>query len=198
MATIGVGDVVGKWTVYGPPFRNKGSTWVPCRCECGTERAVRSDSLYVGKKEGRGSNGSSQCRRCSQLNKKTIRPKGETGANLLWAKYKIGAAARGLVFTLTLNDMMALTSQNCHYCDQAPDQECVSPKTSEAALAHSRWVYNGVDRKDSSVGYVLENCLPCCKTCNYAKKQQTYDEFLAWILRTAKHVSERLAPTRSL
>jgi len=32
---------------------------------------------------------------------------------------------------------------------------------------------NGIDRLDSNVCYTTENCLPCCKDCNYMKG--TYD-----------------------
>ena len=37
----------------------------------------------------------------------------------------------------------------------------------------------GVDRKDSALGYVLDNCVPCCERHNRAKNDTfTYDEWL--------------------
>jgi hypothetical protein len=42
---------------------------------------------------------------------------------------------------------------------------------------------NGVDRKDNAVGYTLENSVPCCATCNFAKRQMTVAEFIAWVDR---------------
>jgi len=36
---------------------------------------------------------------------------------------------------------------------------------------------------DSSLGYVLGNVVPCCSTCNFAKRDMAYQEFLAWLDR---------------
>ena len=32
-------------------------------------------------------------------------------------------------------------------------------------------------RMDSKLDYTLDNCVPCCKTCNYLKKDLTFEEF---------------------
>jgi hypothetical protein len=42
---------------------------------------------------------------------------------------------------------------------------------------------NGIDRIDSSVGYVVENCVSCCRACNGAKSNQTTDDFYLWVKR---------------
>lgn len=39
------------------------------------------------------------------------------------------------------------------------------------------FVYNGIDRVDNSVGYVLSNCVPCCSTCNRMKGTMSSEEF---------------------
>jgi hypothetical protein len=36
---------------------------------------------------------------------------------------------------------------------------------------------NGVDRIDSSIGYLPENVVPCCGLCNWMKGDQTQAEF---------------------
>lgn len=46
---------------------------------------------------------------------------------------------------------------------------------------------NGVDRIDSSNGYVKGNCIPCCTTCNYAKNTMTIEQFKIWIKRVYEH-----------
>jgi hypothetical protein len=33
--------------------------------------------------------------------------------------------------------------------------------------------YNGIDRVDNEKGYLVENCVPCCFTCNSLKKSVT-------------------------
>ncbi len=37
---------------------------------------------------------------------------------------------------------------------------------------------NGVDRVDSSRGYVKDNVVSCCKHCNLAKRDRTAEDFI--------------------
>jgi len=37
--------------------------------------------------------------------------------------------------------------------------------------------YNGIDRIDNTKDYTLDNCVPCCKNCNYAKRTLTQHDF---------------------
>lgn len=39
----------------------------------------------------------------------------------------------------------------------------------------------GIDRVDNSKGYIRENCVACCKLCNYIKRTMTVQDFLAHI-----------------
>lgn len=43
------------------------------------------------------------------------------------------------------------------------------------------WKHNGIDRVDSSKGYTLDNCVPCCSKCNYAKHEMSVEEFKEYI-----------------
>lgn len=36
---------------------------------------------------------------------------------------------------------------------------------------------NGIDRVDSNKGYHIDNCVPCCTSCNYAKHKLSQKEF---------------------
>jgi hypothetical protein len=38
--------------------------------------------------------------------------------------------------------------------------------------------YSGIDRIDSNLGYSRDNCVPCCKRCNLAKRKMSYGDFL--------------------
>jgi len=44
-------------------------------------------------------------------------------------------------------------------------------------------LYSGVDRVDNNQGYVLRNCVPCCKWCNLAKNNTDVHSFLHAIKR---------------
>jgi hypothetical protein len=73
------------------------------------------------------------------------------GAKL--ARLRLAAKQRGLVVDLTLQDYERLIETACcHYCDAA------LPATG-----------HGIDRKDSSLGYTLENVVLACDACNRIK-----------------------------
>lgn len=50
-----------------------------------------------------------------------------------------------------------------------------------------QFVYNGLDRLDTSQGYAPGNVVPCCGDCNWAKRARTRPEFLAWVVRVYWH-----------
>lgn len=48
---------------------------------------------------------------------------------------------------------------------------------------------NGIDRVDNSKGYQKENCVPCCKHCNYIKGDLSISDYTEWRDRFVKHNS---------
>lgn len=133
------------------------------RCHCGNEKVA---NLYDIK---RGSTTSCGCRRVTEAIEK------EAGLRKLYHIYKQAALKRNYSFELTLEEFKTLSSQNCTYCGLPPQR--VTKSWSE----HSTYVYNGVDRKDNKLGYTSNNSVPCCTTCNRAKSNMPYDEFIAWL-----------------
>lgn len=71
-----------------------------------------------------------------------------------------------------------LTHSKCKYCGEE-HSNCVKDKKHNDIY----YAYNGIDRVDSSVGYTLENCVPCCKTCNCAKLCMSEQDFYSWVKR---------------
>jgi hypothetical protein len=65
--------------------------------------------------------------------------------------------------SISENEFNKLSSKNCYYCGVEG--------------------LNGIDRLDSSIGYTKENCVPCCKHCNYAKGNLSMDHFKEWARR---------------
>ena len=60
------------------------------------------------------------------------------------------ALSRNLPFALTMDQHQQLIAgKKCHYC------EGPLPTT-----------VGGLDRKNSELGYSIENCVPCCRSCN--------------------------------
>lgn len=79
-------------------------------------------------------------------------------------------------FTLTLEECFTLFTADCHYCN-APPSNILNKKT------YHSLPYSGIDRLNAWLGYVTDNCVACCVTCNYAKQSMGEMEFLAWVKR---------------
>jgi len=94
-------------------------------------------------------------------------------------QYKANAKRRGILFTLTDSEMRTLTSQICVYCGVEPRQVMCDKD------ANGPYIYNGVDRIDSSIGYILSNCTTACKFCNKAKTNMSVIDWLEWLNRIA-------------
>lgn len=65
----------------------------------------------------------------------------------------IKAIERKIYFEIDLNYGAELCEQSCYYCGIEVNDQTI----------------NGIDRIINSVGYIRENCVPCCTECNYIK-----------------------------
>lgn len=70
---------------------------------------------------------------------------------------------------LKIKEFEEITSKSCHYCNGFSLER--NPKSRG----------NGIDRKDSEVGYEINNCVPCCATCNFVKNNMGYQDFIKYI-----------------
>jgi len=102
---------------------------------------------------------------------------GEGGLNKLYLDYQRNARSSEREFNLTKEQFKILTSNDCFYCGKPPS--CISSK-----FDWGRYLYNGIDRKDNNLGYVLENCVPCCADCNDSKHIHSVQEYQDYI----KHI----------
>lgn len=104
--------------------------------------------------------------------------------------YKFGAKTRNLDFNLTREEFKSLTDQCCYYCGSKPKPRI--RKRRGKVIEHETFNCNGVDRKDSNLGYFLKNCLPCCTTCNIAKNDLTFEEFEAWLKQIGEYRASKV------
>lgn len=78
-------------------------------------------------------------------------------------------------FDLSFDQFKELVTSKCHYCGS----------NGYVSKGHREWsanvLVNGLDRVDSSRGYLYNNVVPCCRVCNSAKSDMTYKEFIDWI-----------------
>ena len=169
------GQRFGRWVVLRRVklklrASKRGSKW-ECRCDCGTERAVSANAL---KHSGSTSCGCAQREYAAALAPRTRSVgKGKAAQRSMWSGYKKGALKRGYDFALTYEEFCELTEMACHYCGDAVGY------VYSARYASGQFQGNGVDRYNNSKGYTKENCVPCCKRCNFTKRELHGDEFIA-------------------
>jgi hypothetical protein len=76
--------------------------------------------------------------------------------------YINSARRRGIEFNLTYEECDQLFNNPCYYCGSKTE----------------RLYLNGIDRKDNTKNYTVDNCVSCCKSCNMAKGTMTVEEFI--------------------
>ncbi len=106
----------------------------------------------------------------------------------LFATYQRTAEDKGREFALTPEEFYALISSSCRYCGIAPSTRHPLVLTSGQPYPGEPLLYNGIDRVDNGQGYVLDNCVPSCETCNKAKRKMEVGEFLAWAEQAYQHM----------
>ena len=141
-------------------FVKNNSTYWKFKCDCGNYKILKSNKVLSK---------NSTTKSCGCLKKENT----NSAFKLILRTYKNGANRRNLSFELTEEQFKTITSKSCHYCGIIPS------KTSKTPI--SIYNYNGIDRKNNSIGYTIENSLPCCTLCNKAKRDLDYNIFINWI-----------------
>jgi hypothetical protein len=80
-------------------------------------------------------------------------------------KYYNGARTRKILFTITDTQFNNIINNDCYYCKSIPEK------------------FSGIDRLDNNEGYNIDNCIPCCSTCNILKHTLSYNDFIKQIER---------------
>ena len=84
--------------------------------------------------------------------------------------YIQSARSRNIGFELTKKKFEELVCMACYYCGSFNEKEVI-----------------GVDRLNSSRGYTNENCVPCCKICNFMKGTLSKNTFITQSHKIATH-----------
>lgn len=88
---------------------------------------------------------------------------------------------------MSFEEFLEMTSKNCYYCNEPPSNSYCLKRLGEA----QPFIYNGLDRIDSSKNHTKDNCVPSCKWCNFAKGQRTQNEFMVWIQKLSNYQIDR-------
>lgn len=146
-----------------------------CKCDCGNTIITSAKNLERGVTNNCGCKTKEKRGRASRLKY------GEAARNRVLSTYKHNAKNKNLDFTLTNEEMFELFKGKCHYCGEKPSKVYSNEKF------YGEFIYNGIDRLDSSKGYIKGNVVSCCSVCNYLKSDYTEEEFINIIRKIAKH-----------
>lgn len=172
----------GNLHVIGREFSNKRrrAVW-KCICGCGNECFYTTWEITSGHVLSCG------CR--YRKSKKMIEAKIATPKNKttgihaietqIYNQCRKNASSKNREFALSKDEVIAIINKPCYYCGEF--------YTRQNRRTGVKFDINGIDRVDSSKGYIKGNCVPCCRTCNLAKNTMTVLEFRRWIAKVYHH-----------
>lgn len=184
------GQIFFRLTVIEKGKPNNGRTTWLCQCVCGNIKIIKTEHLK-----------NNTTKSCGCLNKETSRLNGIkmgksnikyppyiTSARRVWKKrYNDG---------ISFEDFLIISQQNCYYCGNKPNNKQNAAKedikSSQFAKDNGEFIYNGLDRVDNSKKHIIDNVVPCCKWCNYAKRERTVTEFQEWIMNVFNKICKIL------
>lgn len=153
--------VIGKHTE-----KYKGQAMWVCRCDCGEVVNVPGSDLRRGYRV-----------KCKRECKEFGVAKGEASFNSAYSGYAKSARNRKITWDISKEQFREITSQDCFYCG------CTPSSYYNRDDLNGRYIYNGIDRINNTIGYVRDNCVPCCWNCNRAKQILSISDFKSWIFK---------------
>lgn len=186
--SVNVGDRSGM--IVAVAIKKSPASGKHCRviiqCDCGTESEMATQIFKKSKSCG--------CQRRNSSTWKQIGPKimpwrlpeGESSRRGFVYFARVSAKKRGLDFSISDEDVIAIASSSCVYCGSPPTREFKQNPSS-----HGAFVCNGIDRVDNGKGYIAGNVVACCKPCNMMKHTMSREDFLSHVQRIVQHQSER-------
>lgn len=150
--------------------------YVKCRCDCGNIKLILKTNLFR-----------LETKSCGCLNEKQLLPLILLESfKTKYYSYVVEAKKRNKQFSLSKEEFLKLTQQNCFYCG------CKPKNISKSRSKNDDFIYNGVDRVNSNRGYELNNCLPCCSDCNYMKHTKSIPDFLQKCLKIYNFTNNKI------
>ncbi len=170
----------------------KGITYFKCICDCGNIINMSGNRLNSGHTQSCG------CLSTEVKSNRWKKTPGEAAWHRFFQSYKRGAKDRNYEFNLTFDQFKHITQQNCYYTNRPPKR--FNPYLNKNNQPYNKylnkipetveraWIkVNGIDRKDNSKGYTLDNCVPCASDINWAKRAMNDKEFIQMAYEIVKH-----------
>jgi len=169
---IKIGTTFCHWTTVSKPYRKNKQIVVDVVCRCGKKSTIRVFELI--------NNISTSCG-CKPRSKRGSKLSFEDAAHKeIYEAVLNEAKTKGCIFDLSELDVKQLVTQSCYYCGSPPSN--IKKINNRGELK-----YNGIDRYNNNIGYVLHNCRPCCPTCSTIKLDLSGQDFLEHIHKIIKN-----------
>lgn len=143
----------------------KSSLWL-CQCKCGNMTTVEKGNLKISKS-------------CGCLRGAKIKSKNEHVLNIIFNGYINKSKERNLEFKLSKDEFLKFITDICYYCGSKGLSE--TKYITKRNIITGYLKHNGIDRINNDLGYLLSNCVTCCKICNRAKSSMDIKDFDKWI-----------------
>jgi len=156
---------------------NGRSAW-KCQCDCGIIKDIKTEELRSG--------GTKSCG-CWNKKQRSLRAKNMYSKCIKYTPIEASARRvwRANYNEMQFEDFYFISQKYCYYCGNPPSniQNGADKKSSDDMKKNGYFIYNGLDRLDNSKPHSKENCVACCKYCNYAKRERSIEEFKEWIIK---------------
>lgn len=158
----------------------RGRTMWRCKCDCGKEKMVMRWNLQTKATRSCG---------CLLEEAKHWKKPWKNHSYTPGLKIKVlnqytqNCRVTGRKWEISDDVFYKLIASPCDYCG-----------TSNSNTARRRghyFSYNGLDRVDDSKGYTEDNVVPCCRTCNFAKRGLSRDVFVAHLKKAGLHMLQK-------
>jgi hypothetical protein len=185
-----IGDTVVGWTVLDREYKywkngGQGYKYLKIKHDCGFERSIIDSGFlkFVSK---------NYCRQC-QGNKHVRVSEEYLIIMTRFHRYKENALTRGFSFEISKELFFSLVQGECFYCGTPP---CRPSKLHKGQFKYGRGsleiLLNGVDRKDSHIGYTPDNVVSCCTRCNQKKSDTSLAEWDSLVAIWYNKMQERI------
>lgn len=159
-------------------WKDRRESFWKVRCDCGTEKVLRVSNLRTTKSCGCLLTEFRKNNLPKITKQRNQKPTGEAAKHSCYKDYVNRSKKKNISFELTKEQFLALTQYPCYYCGREPRTvrgNCGRRKV------NGEFIYNGLDRIDSDIGYKKDNIVTCCEICNKAKRDMSQQDFLEWI-----------------
>lgn len=83
------------------------------------------------------------------------------------SSYCFSAKKRNIEWGLTNDEFKSIYNEDCHYCGHKSNPSD----------------YNGVDRYDNTIGYIVGNCVSACEHCNFYKSDFSVEYWISKLIK---------------